>query len=100
MADENEIDGDGFRNIKIEGTVTTNPNNVSLVLRTANKYQFVNENERENFMKTSFPDSIVVPTYCSQREDPDLDLYDCLVNYSSGVPNKKFKIVFSFDFNG
>ena len=55
----------------------------------------------ENFMKTSFPDSTVIPTvYCSQREEPDLDLFDCLAIYSSGIPNRKFNMVFSFDFKG
>jgi len=53
------------------------------------------------FIKTSFPDSTTIPTvYCSQREDPDLDLFDCLAIYSSGIPNKKFNIIFSFDYNG
>jgi hypothetical protein len=42
MADGNEINADGFGNITIEGTVNTNPNNASLVLRTDNKYQFIN----------------------------------------------------------
>jgi hypothetical protein len=55
----------------------------------------------ETFIKTSFPDSNTIPTvYCSQREDPDLDLFDCLAIYSSGIPNKKFNIIFSFDYNG
>jgi len=47
----------------------------------------------ESFLKTKFPDSSAVPSvYCSQREAPDLDLFDCLAIYSSGVPNQKYKI--------
>jgi hypothetical protein len=55
----------------------------------------------QSFMKTSFPDSTSIPTvYCSQREQPDEDLWDCLAIYSSGIPNKKFNVVFSFDYQG
>ncbi len=90
-----------FGNITVEGNVNTNINNVFVVLRTSKKYSFTNENEMENFMKASFPDSTSIPSvYCSQRDQPDLDLYDCLAIYSSGIPNRKFKMVFSFDYNG
>lgn len=55
----------------------------------------------QSFMKTSFPDSTSIPTvYCSQRDQPDEDLWDCLAIYSSGIPNKKFNVVFSFDYQG
>lgn len=46
-----------------------------------------------NFIKTRFPDSSLVPSvYCSQREAPELDIFECLILYSSGIPNQKFKI--------
>ncbi len=52
-------------------------------------------------MKISFPNSAVVPTvYCTQRDAPEKDIFDCYVLYNSGVPNKKFNIEFSYNFQG
>jgi hypothetical protein len=51
-------------------------------------------------MKTNFTDSITPTVYCSQRASPDLSLFDCLLIYPSGVPNKKFNVDFSYDYQG
>jgi len=85
--------GSTARGLSLVGNVNTNINNVFVVLKTDKKFSFTNENEMESFLKTKFPDSSAVPSvYCSQREAPDLDLFDCLAIYSSGVPNQKYKI--------
>lgn len=85
--------GSTTKGLTLVGNVNTNINNVFVVLKTDKKYSFTNQNEMESFMKTKFPDSSAVPSvYCSQREAPDLDLFDCLAIYSSGVPNQKYKI--------
>jgi len=51
-------------------------------------------------MKTNFPNSTVPSVYCSQRASPDLNLFDCLCIYSSGVPNQQFNIQFSYNYQG
>jgi len=80
-------------NLTLVGNVNTNINNVFVVLKTSKTFTFANENEMENFMKTSFPNSNSIPSvYCSQREAPELDTFDCLAIYSSGIPNQKYNI--------
>ena len=38
--------------------------------------------------------------YCSQRSHPELNMFDCLLIYPSGVPNSLFDIDFSFNYQG
>ena len=38
--------------------------------------------------------------YCSQRESPNLDLFDCLSIYPSGVPNSNFEVESSYNLQG
>jgi hypothetical protein len=52
----------------------------------------------ENFIKSKFIDSITPTVYCSQRTSPETNLFDCLLIYPSGVPNKKYYVDFSYDF--
>jgi hypothetical protein len=83
------------------GNVNTNINNVFVVLKTNKTFSFTNENEMESFIKTKFPDSTSVPSvYCSQREAPELDTFDCLAIYSSGIPNQRYRIEFSYNYQG
>ena len=51
----------------------------------------------QSFIKASFHHGITPTLYCSQRAAPELDLFDCLLIYPSGVPNSDFKVDFSFD---
>ena len=89
------------KGLTLVGNVNTNINNVFVVLKTDKAYTFTNENEMENFIKTKFPDSTAVPSvYCSQREAPELDTFDCLAIYSSGIPNQKYRIEFSYNYQG
>ena len=51
----------------------------------------------QNFIKVSYLNTTVRPsTYCQQREDPELDLFDCLLLFSSGIPNRAFQAEFSY----
>jgi hypothetical protein len=83
------------------GNVSTNINNVYVVLNTTQTFTFANQNDMESFLKASFPDSSAVPSvYCSQRSAPQLQTFDCLAIYSSGIPNQQFHINFSFNYQG
>jgi hypothetical protein len=87
--------------LSLVGNVNTNINNVFVVLKTDKTFKFTNEDEMQNFMKTKFPDSSAIPSvYCTQREAPDLDTFDCLAIYSSGIPNQKYHIEFSYNYQG
>ncbi len=83
------------------GVPSTNINNVFITLRVPKKYTFSDQSSMINFMKARFSDSTMVPTvYCSQRESPDLDLFDCLVIYSNGIPTKIFNAEFFYNYMG
>jgi cysteine-rich repeat protein len=87
--------------LSLVGEVNTNIKDVFVVLKTSTTFTFANENEMESFMKTNFPGSTSVPqVYCSQRQAPELDIFDCLAIYSSGIPNQKYNIEFSYERNG
>ena len=82
------------------GPVNVNANNVFATLKTSTTYTFHNDNERQNFIKASFPSGPKPTVYCSQRGSPNLDTFDCLLIYPSGVPNAIFNVDFSFSKNG
>jgi hypothetical protein len=51
----------------------------------------------QNFMKVNYSGLTVRPsTYCQQRDYPELDLFDCLLLFSSGIPNRAFQAEFSY----
>jgi hypothetical protein len=51
----------------------------------------------QNFIKVNYFSLTMRPsTYCQQREDPDLDVFDCLLLFSSGIPNRAFQAEFSY----
>lgn len=77
-----------------------NTNNVFVTLMTNPTFTFKNENERQNFIKASFPSGPKPTVYCSQKESPNLDTFQCLLIYPSGVPNNIFDINFSYSKNG
>ena len=77
-----------------------NTNNVFITLRTNPTFTFKDENERQNFIKSSFPSGPKPTVYCSQRESPNLDTFECLLIYPSGVPNAIFDVNFSYNKNG
>lgn len=71
-----------------------------MTLKTRPTFTFSNPTEMQSFIKTSFASSAKKPTvYCAQRNQ-DLSLFDCLLIYPSGVPNNKFSVTFSFDYQG
>jgi hypothetical protein len=52
----------------------------------------------QNFIQASFPTGPKPTVYCSQRNSPNLDMFDCLLIYPSGVPNRQFSVDFSYNF--
>jgi len=54
----------------------------------------------QNFIQATFPSGAKPTVYCAQRNSPNLDTFDCLLIYPSGVPNSKFAINFSYNYQG
>jgi hypothetical protein len=54
----------------------------------------------QSFIQATFPSGVKPTVYCAQRNSPALDTFDCLLIYPSGVPNKKFAVNFSYNFQG
>jgi hypothetical protein len=54
----------------------------------------------QTFMKSSFASGPKPTVYCSQRNSPNLDTFDCLLIYPSGVPNNPFNVNFSYNYQG
>lgn len=69
-------------------------------LRTTPTFTFPDDNTMKQFIKASFPGAVQPTVYCLQRAAPNLDLFDCLLIYPSGVPNQQFTIDFRFSYQG
>jgi hypothetical protein len=54
----------------------------------------------QSFLKATFTSQPRPTVYCAQRNTPNLDTFDCLLIYPSGVPNRKFNVDFSFNYQG
>jgi hypothetical protein len=54
----------------------------------------------QSFMQTSFPSGPKPTVYCAQRNSPNLNVFDCLLIYPSGVPNSQFTVNFSYNYQG
>lgn len=86
--------------ISLQGNVSLNTNNIYVTLKTTPTFTFSNQNDMMQFIQTGFPNSFKPSVYCMQRLAPSLDLFDCLLVYPSGVPNGKFTINFSYNYQG
>jgi hypothetical protein len=82
------------------GNSTINSNNVFVTLKTNPTFTFTNPTEMQSFLKSDFPGGQKPTVYCSQRASPNLDTFDCLMIFPSGVPNQLFKVNFSYNYNG
>ena len=82
------------------GNATVNSNNVFVTLLTNPTFTFANPTDMQTFMKSSFPSGPKPTVYCSQRNSPNLNTFDCLMIYPSGVPNQIFSINFSYNYQG
>lgn len=80
--------------------VQTNINNVLVSLKTNPTFTFANEADMQSFMKSSYTSSSQPTTYCIQRQSPDLNIFDCLLIYPSGVPISAFNASFWFNYQG
>lgn len=82
------------------GTATINSNNVFVTLLTNPTFTFASPTDMQNFIKTEFASGPKPTVYCSQRNSPNLNTFDCLMIYPSGVPNQIFDVNFSFNYQG
>lgn len=82
------------------GSTTINSNNVFVTLKTNPTFTFANPTDMQNFITTNVVSGAKPTVYCSQRPNPNLDLFDCLMIYPSGVPNVNFSVNFSYNYQG
>ena len=54
----------------------------------------------QSFMQTSYSTVQKPMAYCNQENSPNQDIWDCLLVYSSGVPNQIYNVTFSYNYNG
>lgn len=75
--------------------------NVFVLLKTDKAYYFDNEEAMRKFIQFKFYDESVLPgqVFCLQEPSAPTD-YRCLFVYNSGIPNKKFDVDFSFNYQG
>ena len=71
-----------------------------IVLQTPQKFAFASDSQMQNFMQTSYSNSQKPTTYCNQENSPNEDIWDCLLVYSSGVPNQIYNVTFAYNYNG
>jgi hypothetical protein len=80
--------------------VNVNSNNVFITLMTNPTFTFLNPTDMQSFIKSDFPSGPKPTVYCSQRPNPNLNTFDCLLIYPSGVPNTQFAVNFSYNYQG
>ena len=87
--------------MKLKQDIMINSNNAFILIRTDDVFTFNDAQQMKSFMKYEFPDSGTVPTsaYCMQMVG-DLQTFQCLMIYSSGLPNYPFNVDFSFNKDG
>ena len=54
----------------------------------------------QSFIQATFPRGPKPTVYCAQRSSPNLNIFDCLLIYPSGVPNSVFTANFGFNYQG
>jgi hypothetical protein len=82
------------------GTTSINSNNVFISLKTNPTFTFNNPTEMQSFIQSTFPSGPKPTVYCAQRNSPNLNIFDCLLIYPSGVPNSAFQVNFAFNYQG
>ena len=82
------------------GSANINSNNVFITLQTNPTFTFDNPTQMQNFMQAAFPSGPKPTVYCAQRNSPNLNIFDCLLIYPSGVPNNNFQVNFSYNYQG
>ena len=81
------------------GDININTNNVFITLETNPTFTFSTPTEMQNFIRADFPSGPKPTVYCAQR-DTELEYFDCLMIYPSGVPNQSFNCDFKYDYQG
>lgn len=82
------------------GKTNINSNNVYITLKVTPVFTFLNPTEMQGFIQATFPSGTKPTVYCAQRNSPNLDIFDCLLIYPSGVPNRQFGVNFGFNYQG
>lgn len=82
------------------GNANINSNNVFITLQTNPTFTFSNPTQMQSFIQASFPSGPKPTVYCAQRNSPNLNIFDCLLIYPSGVPNSQFQVNFSYNYQG
>ena len=85
--------------LALMGTPSSNTNNVFITLKSTPVFTFPNEVIQREFIKTTITTGFRPTSYCMQRFN-QLDLFDCLLVYPSGIPNNVLTILFSFNYQG
>ena len=78
--------------------VNVNSNNVFITLKTTPTFTFPNDTAMKNFIQSTFPPGPRPTMYCLQRGSPQLNIFDCLLIYPSGIPNSQFTIRFFYNY--
>lgn len=85
--------------LSLRGNISLNSNNIYLSLLTNPTFTFPNPSVMQNFIQATYINTLRPVTYCVQQTTA-LNVFDCLLIYPSGVPNTKFNVRFSFDYQG
>ena len=86
--------------LSLVGSPNVNSNNLFITLATNPTFTFPNEDAMKNFMKSELPPGVKPTVYCIQKGSPELNKFDCLLIYPSGIPNRQFTIKFSYNYQG
>jgi hypothetical protein len=85
--------------LSLKGNISLNSNNIYLSLLTNPTFTFPNPSIMQNFIQATYVNTLRPVTYCVQKAAA-LNTFDCLLIYPSGIPNTKFNVRFSFDYQG
>ena len=87
--------------LTLVGSPIINYNNVFVTLQTQRAFVFANEVEMSSFMKYQFPNPSTIPSsvFCSQSLGNQRN-FECLLLYASGLPNGRYDVNFSYNFQG
>jgi hypothetical protein len=54
----------------------------------------------KKFLQVKFENCPPPTVYCTQKQPPNKNMFDCLMIFPSGVPNLAFKADFSYNYQG
>lgn len=81
----------------MSGPIKANNNQVFITLDTFNPFNFPDQEAMKSFMKAKFTGCPSPTVFCAQQASKR-NLFDCLLLFPSGVPNKSFTADFSYSY--